>query len=148
MPHTYSRLILHIVFSTKHRFPFIKPKYKKRLYEYIGGTIRNLEGSLIELGGVEDHVHILTGLKPKIAPARFLQSLKPGVTNWARKNVHQGFEWQDGYAAFSVSDYEVEGLRRYIQNQEDHHKKLSFEDEFIVLCEQNGIEIDLRYLWK
>jgi REP element-mobilizing transposase RayT len=148
MPHTYSRLILHIVFSTKHRFPFITDQYKNRLYDYIGGTIRNLDGSLIEIGGVEDHVHILTGVKPTIAPSKFLQSLKPSVTNWAIKNIDQKFGWQDGFGAFSVSDSEIEGLRSYIQNQEAHHRRVSFDDEFVMLCKRNRLTIDQQYLWK
>ena len=148
MPHTYTRLILHIVFSTKHRFPFIRSEYRPRLYDYIGGTVRGIGGSLIEIGGIEDHVHILTGVKPTIAPSRFLQQLKPSVTNWGKKNIHQAFEWQDGYGAFSVSDREIEGLRRYIQNQEEHHEKIGFDEEFIWLCEQNGVDVALKYLWK
>lgn len=148
MPHTYSRLILHIVFSTKNRFPFIKPEYRPKLYDYIGGTIRGIGGSLIELGGVEDHVHILTGVKPTIAPSDFLLALKPNVTNWAKMNIHKGFRWQDGYGVFSVSDFEIDELRRYIRSQEEHHKKVSFDEEFIRLCEEQGLKIERRFLWK
>ena len=104
MPHSYSRILLHIVFATKRRYPFIKEHLEEGLYRYIIGTAKNLGGSVIEIGGVEDHIHILTGLKTTVAPAKFLQSLKPSVTLWAKENVHPGFSWQDGYGAFSVSD--------------------------------------------
>ena len=148
MPHTYTRLLLHIVFSTKHRFPFLKTQYKSSLYDYIGGTIRGIGGSLIEIGGVEDHIHILTGVKPTIAPSEFLLKLKPSVTNWAKRNIHNKFGWQDGYGAFSVADAGIEGLRRFIQNQEEHHRRESFDDEFVRLCEEQGMKIDRRFLWK
>lgn len=148
MPHTYTRLILHIVFSTKHRFPFIKPEYRSSLYDYIGGTIRGIGGSLIELGGVEDHVHILTGVKPTIAPSEFLLKLKPNVTNWAKRNISSKFGWQDGYGAFSVSDAEIEGLRDYIRRQQEHHRKESFDEEFIRLCTEQGMKIERKFLWK
>ena len=103
---------------------------------------------MIEIGGVEDHIHILTGVKPTIAPSEFLLKLKPSVTNWAKRNIHNKFGWQDGYGAFSVADAGIEGLRRFIQNQEEHHRRESFDDEFVRLCEEQGMKIDRRFLWK
>ena len=135
------------MFSTKERFPFIQPTYKEPLYEYIGGTIRGLNAISLEVGGIEDHVHLLTKLRPTLDVSEFLEKLKPSVTNWARSIVHPKFEWQDGYAAFSVSESQVPAVRRYIQNQEEHHKTRSFEDEFKTMLRQANIPYDERFLW-
>ena len=148
MPHTYTNLLVHIVFSTKERYPFIKPEYEMRLYEYIGGAIRGMKGVCLEIGGVEDHIHILSKLKPTLNVSRFLESLKPSVTTWARSIIHPKFEWQDGYGAFSVGESQGPSVRRYIQNQKEHHKKQTFEDEFREMLGNAGIEYDERYLWK
>lgn len=147
MPHTYTNLLFHIVFSTKERYPFIKPEHEERLYEYIGGTIRGMKAICLEIGGVDDHVHILTKLKPTLSISTFLERLKPSVTNWAKPIIHPKFEWQDGYGAFSVGESQVRSVRRYIQNQKEHHKKQSFEGEFKGMLEKAGIEYDERYLW-
>ena len=148
MPHTYTNLLFHIVFSTKDRFPFIKPEFEERLYEYIGGTIRALGGICLEIGGVDDHIHILAKLKPTLHVSKFLEKLKPSVTKWARSAVHPKFEWQDGYGAFSVGESQVPAVRKYIRNQKEHHKKESFEAEFKEMLRQAGIEFDEKYLWR
>lgn len=148
MPHTYTNLLYHIVFSTKERYPFIKPEHEPRLYEYIGGTIRGLGGVLLEIGGVEDHIHIGTKLKPTMNVSGFLEELKPSVTKWARAIIHPKFEWQNGYGAFSFAEPQIEGVRRYIQNQKQHHHGVSFEDEFKEMLGLAGIEFDERYLWR
>lgn len=147
MPRTYTNLLFHIVFATKGRFPFISNEYKARLYEYIGGTIRGLGGICLEVGGVADHVHIMVKLKPNYDVSKFIQDLKPSVTKWARGHIHPKFEWQDGFGAFTIGESQVAGVRRYIQNQEEHHRKMLFEQEFKDMLEQSGIEFDERYLW-
>ncbi len=148
MPHTYTNFLYHIVFSTKDRFPFIKSESKPRFYEYIGGTIRGIGGICLEIGGVEDHIHLLVKLKPTLDVPKFLQELKPNVTNWTRKNLYPKFEWQNGYGGFTVGESQIESVRRYIQNQETHHKKVGFEEEFKDLLRKAGIEFDERFLWK
>ncbi len=148
MPRTYTNLLFHIVFSTKERFPFITNEYRRRLYEYIGGTIRGLGGICIEIGGVADHIHMIVRLRPNYDVSKFLQDLKPSVTRWARDNIHPKFEWQDGFGAFTIGESQVPGVRRYIQNQEEHHRKKLFDEEFKDLLEQAGIEFDERFLWK
>lgn len=94
MPHTYTNFLFHIVFSTKERFPFIKNESKARFYDYIGGTIRGLGGICLEIGGVEDHIHLLVKLKPTLDVPKFLQQLKPNTTKFARENLYPKFEWQ------------------------------------------------------
>jgi putative transposase len=148
MPHTYTNLLYHIVFSTKDRKPFIRNKTKSRLYDYIGGTIRGIGGICLEIGGIEDHIHLLLKLKPTMDVAKFLQDLKPNVTNWARREILPIFEWQNGYGAFTVGESQIESVRRYIQNQEAHHKEIDFETEFKSLLRKAGIEFDEKYLWK
>ena len=148
MPHTYTNLLYHIIFSTKERYPFITAEFKPRLYEYLGGTTRGIGGICLEIGGVEDHVHLLVKLKPNLDISKLLQELKPNVTNWAKREIFPKFEWQNGYGAFTVGESQIEPVRRYIQKQEEHHKKVSFEDEFKDLLRKSGIEFDEKYLWK
>ena len=148
MPHTYTNLLVHIVFATKERFPLIQSEIESRLYEYIGGTIRTLGGVCLEIGGVEDHIHMLVKLKPTMNVSVFLEKLKPAVTKWARATIHPKFEWQVGYGAFSVGESQVPSVRSYIQNQKIHHKRQSFDDEFKDMLSGAGIEYDERYLWK
>lgn len=147
MPRTYTNLLFHIVFSTKNRFPFINAESKERLYEYIGGTIRGLRGICLEIGGVEDHIHMIVRLKPNLDVSEFLQKLKPNVTNWAKEIIHPKFEWQDGFGAFTIGESQIPSVRRYIRNQEEHHRKRTFEAEFKGLLRKAGIEFDEKYLW-
>jgi REP element-mobilizing transposase RayT len=148
MPHTYTNLLFHIVFSTKDWFPFIHPEHEERLYEYIGGTIRGLAGVCLEIGGMADHIHILVKLPPSMGMSKFVERLKPSVTKWARSAMHPKFEWQDGYGGFSVSESRVPAVRRYIQCQKEHHKKQNFRDEFKVMLKSAGIEYEEKFLWK
>jgi hypothetical protein len=111
------------------------------LYEYLGGTIRGLKGISLEIGGVEDHLHILVKLPPTIAVSDFLEKLKANTSKWS-KSVRRGFSWQDGYAAFTVSESQVERVRRYLQNQREHHARSSFRDELISLLEAHGVNHD------
>ena len=121
---TYSKLTYHIVFSTKYRQPSIREPIQERLYEYIGGTIRALKGNLIEIGGVEDHVHILAGLTPVIAVSNAVRDIKANASKWANDipEMKSRFEWQKGYGAFTVSYSQIAGVREYIKNQPEHHK--------------------------
>ena len=141
MAHSYTNLIFHIVFGVKERRPLIDEEFQPRLHEYIGGTIRGLNGTSLEIGGVEDHVHILAKLAPTIAVSDFLEKLKASTSKWA-KSVRGGFGWQEGYSAFTVSESQVERVGRYIQNQRKHHAKASFRDELIGLLEAHGVKYD------
>ena len=141
MAHSYTNLIFHIVYGTRERRPLIDEEFRPRLYEYLGGTIRGLKGISLEIGGVEDHVHILAKLPPTIAVSDFLEKLKANTSKWS-KSVRRGFGWQDGYAAFTVSTSQVERVRRYIQNQREHHASSSFRDELIALLDAHGLKHD------
>ena len=141
MAHSYTNLLYHIVYATKERRPLIDLEFQPRLYEYLGGTIRGLKAISLEIGGIEDHVHILAKVPPTIAISDFLEKLKANSSKWA-KSVRRGFGWQDGYSAFTVSESQVERVRNYIRNQSEHHKKVSFRDELIALLEAHGVEYD------
>jgi len=141
MAHSYTNLLYHIVYATKERRPLIDDEFQPRLYDYIGGAIRGLKSTSLEIGGVEDHVHILAKLPPTIAVADFLEKLKANTSKWA-KSVRRGFGWQEGYSAFTVSESQVNRVRRYIQNQREHHAKVSFRDELIALLEAHGLKYD------
>jgi REP element-mobilizing transposase RayT len=148
MATTFANLLYHIVYSTKNRMPLIRDGLREPLYEYIGGIIRGEGGILLEIGGIPDHVHILAKFKTDIAVAMMLKKIKGKSSKWAndRPGRREYFDWQDGYAAFSVSESLVPTVRKYIRNQEEHHKKVSFKDELIALLKKNRIPYDERYL--
>ena len=131
MSKSYTNLLYHIVFSTRERRPLITPERRPRLYEYIGGIIRNLGGISLATGGIDDHLHVLSKLRPDKALSAVLRDLKSNSSGWMH-NVfpHLGdFSWQNGYGAFTVSTSQVPAVSKYIANQERHHMKLSFQGE-------------------
>ncbi|HMJ07403.1 MAG TPA: IS200/IS605 family transposase [Pyrinomonadaceae bacterium] len=148
MANTYSSLFYHIVFSTKHRKNWIEPKIENRVWAYIGGVARTHRMSAIQVGGIEDHAHVLVMAKPVISPSQIAQHLKGESSKW----VHQEFEnmktfaWQDGYGAFSVSKSKVPDVIDYIKNQREHHATESFEEEYERLMTLHGVEFDAKYL--
>ncbi len=147
---TYTSLTYHIIFSTKYRKPRIDAALRNELYPYIGGIIRGEKGRLIEIGGIADHLHILAGFHPTIAVSEMLQHVKGSSSKWinGEKKTRERFEWQAGYGAFTVSQSQVSTVRNYIQRQEEHHKKLSFQDEFLALLKRHNIEYDPRYVFE
>jgi len=148
MGHSYTNLLYHIVFSTKDRRPLITPDYEVRLYDYIGGTIRELGGISLALNGTEDHLHLLAKLRPDRALSDVLRKLKANASGWMHRVFPrlEDFTWQQGYGAFTVSQSNVQEVRRYITRQKHHHQKISFRDEFIRFLIANEIEFDERYL--
>ena len=149
MPQSFTNLIYHIVFSTKNRQPLITDDVKSRLYDYIGGTIRGTGGISLAINGMDDHVHVLTKLRPDKSVSDVLRDLKANSSGWMHYVFPElkDFSWQNGYGAFTVSASQVEKVREYIANQEEHHKKVgSFRDEFIKMLRANKIEFDEKYL--
>jgi REP element-mobilizing transposase RayT len=149
MAGTYTKLLYHLVFSTKNRVPIISERLQDDLYSYIGGIVRGEGGDLLEIGGMPDHVHLLTKFKPNKSVSEMLNRIKAKSSKWVNeeKPKMRKFGWQDGYAALSVSQSAVKAVKRYIENQESHHLRQSFQDEFIALLEKHGIEYEDRYLW-
>jgi putative transposase len=148
MASTFTNLLFHIVFSTKNRIPAIHEGLRESVYEYMGGIVRGEGGTLLEVGGVPDHVHLLVKSKADIALSSFVGHIKAGSSKWHNgKNAKTNrFEWQAGYGAFSVSESQVSRVRKYIQTQEAHHVRVSFKAELITLLKKHGIEYDERYL--
>ena len=144
-----TRLTYHIVFATKYRKPTITEDVQARLYEYIGGTLRAKKGHLIEIGGVEDHVHILAGLASSLAVSDVIRDIKANSSKWMADELGiKGFEWQKGFGAFTVSYDRVEAIGKYIRNQKEHHETKTFQEEYIDFLERHGIEFQLEYLFE
>ncbi len=146
MPSTYLSLHYHLVFSTKERRPFIEDPWRDELHKYLGGTIKALGGFPDIVGGVADHVHLLIGLKATHTLADVLRELKKSSSLWVHEKIgHERFAWQEGYSAFTVSPTARESLRRYIANQAEHHREISFREELLRMLKDAGIEYDPRY---
>jgi REP element-mobilizing transposase RayT len=146
MGSTFYSLHHHVIFSTKHRRPLIKANWRADLHQYLGGAVRGLGGVAEIVGGVEDHVHLLIGLKTTDAPADFLRELKKSSSVWAADHHEPQFGWQEGYGIFSVSWTHRASLARYIENQEEHHRRVSFLDEFKRLLKRNGVAYERAWL--
>ncbi|RLA57224.1 MAG: transposase [Gammaproteobacteria bacterium] len=147
MASTLTKLLFHFVFSTKERTGLITDELESNLYPYIGGVIRGERGDPIAIGGTKDHLHILAGLPTTISIAEMLRRIKGNSSKWVGDQYRFAFAWQRGYAAFSVSQSLAGKVRRYVQNQKEHHKKVPFQDELILLLDKHGVEYDQRYIW-
>ncbi len=149
MPQSLSNLLTHLVFSTSHRNPKLTPEVREQLFPYFTGTLRNLGCPLIQVGGVEDHVHILFALSRTECLANVVGKVKGSSPVWIKEQWpnQKDFAWQAGYGALSVGQNEVDVVVRYIQNQEEHHRKLSFQEEYRMWMRLAGIEVDERYVW-
>jgi len=142
MPDTYTQLKYHLVFSTKNRMRLITVQVRDSLYNYMGGIIRSNGGTLLVAGGMPDHVHLLAGWGTTISVARMVKLVKGVSSKWMNEQQDAppgGFHWQVGYGAFSVSASKVPEVRAYILNQEEHHRKVSFKNEYMTLLKKHGI---------
>jgi REP element-mobilizing transposase RayT len=150
MAHTFTNLLTHIIFSTKERVPCISADLKPKLHAYMGGIVRELKGKAYSIDGTNDHVHLLVSLPPSISLSDAMRIIKTNSSGWVHNldARHRTFAWQIGYGAFSVSKSNVAAVVRYIQNQEEHHRKISFKEEFVEFLEKHGIEYDERYIWE
>lgn len=140
---------IHIVFSTKHRQPFIHAPVENELHAYLGGICKNLECHPIKIGGYTDHIHILCMLSKKIALMKLLEEVKSHSSKWIKTKGDdlKNFYWQDGYGAFSVNPSEVDRVIDYIANQHEHHGKKTFQDEYRAILKKYDVEYDERYVW-
>jgi putative transposase len=147
---SYVSSYFHCVFSTKDRRPLIGSSLQERLWQFLGGIARRNEMKAIEIGGVADHIHILLSLPPTTSVSKAMQLVKGGSSKWVHQTFPEQwrFGWQVKYGAFSVSVSQLEKTMRYIRAQEEHHKKLSFEQEFLALLKKHRIAYDERYLWQ
>jgi putative transposase len=150
MPQSLSAAYLHLVFSTKNRRPFLRDEViRARLHEYLGGISKSLDCHPVRVGGVEDHVHLLCRFSRTITQAEWVKELKRASNLWLKtqSNDLTDFEWQGGYATFSVSVSNLPGVQAYVENQEAHHRKMTFQDELRRLLQKHGVEWDEKYIW-
>ena len=147
---SYISAYFHCVFSTKERRPFITPSLRERLWPFLGGMARQNEMKAIEIGGTEDHVHCLLSLPATIPIAKALQIIKGGSSKWVHDTFpeHRLFRWQTKYGAFSVSVSQLERIIQYIKGQEQHHRRMTFQEEFVRLLKKHRLEYEERYLWE
>ncbi|MEN8121982.1 MAG: IS200/IS605 family transposase [Bacteroidota bacterium] len=149
MPQSLSKVYVHITFSTKNRQNLIDDNIKDKLFEYLGGICKKLECNPVKVGGYKNHVHILCVLSKKITQIKLLEEVKKSSSQWIKtqSSKYSNFYWQDGYGIFSVNPSEIDIVEKYIENQEEHHKKKSFQDEFRAFLKKYEVEYDERYVW-
>ena len=148
MPSTYTSLHFHLVFSTKERLPLIAEDWRERLHSYLGGIVKGINGVPVAIGGVEDHVHLLIGLRATHRLDYVVRDVKAGSSGWVHDMIRlKTFEWQSGYLGVTVSPSQIERVSRYILNQEKHHRRKSFQEEYLELLKLSAIEYDEQYVW-
>jgi REP element-mobilizing transposase RayT len=149
MSQSLSAVYIHLVFSTKYRYPFLRDSgLRKDLHAYLGGSSKNLDCPPLLVGGVEDHVHLLARFGRTITQAEWVKELKRVSNLWLKEEAGlRQFSWQSGYADFSVSQSNVDRVKTYIANQERHHRKITYQDEVRGLLTKHGMEWDERYVW-
>jgi len=146
MGSTFYSVHHHIIFSTKERRPLVRAEWRGQLHAYMGGTVRGLGAIAERVNGVEDHVHLLIGLKTTQAPADLVRELKKSSSTWVADHHDPSFGWQEGYAIFSVSWTHCASVSRYIERQEIHHRKVNFTEELQRLLKRNGVDYDPKWL--
>jgi putative transposase len=149
MPHTYTCLHYHCVFSTLGRRNLISADLQPRLCAYLGGVVKNIKGFPVKIGGAADHVHALVTLAADVAVAAAVRDVKSNSSRWIHQTfpAMSGFAWQEGYGAFTVSRSNLDAAARYVAAQQEHHRQMTFQQEFIALLKRHGIDYDERYIW-
>jgi len=149
MPGTYSQILLHAVFSTKSRQPWITREVAERLYPFIGGIIRAEKGVLLDIGGVSDHVHMYLRWRPDHSVSDLMRSVKARSSKWIHDTFAplEAFAWQEGYSVFSVSKSQEPAVKAYIANQASHHLRRDFKSELLELLRRHGIEFEEKYVF-
>ncbi len=146
MSHTYAQNVVHVVFSTKGRLKAIDPEFQPKLRAYLAGICKKAGIYLHSAGGTEDHLHLLIQVPAVLSLSKAVATIKSNSSRWANEEGHK-LAWQLGYGAFSVSASVIPVVDRYIQNQEEHHKKRSFDEEFVALLKKHEVEFDPKYVF-
>jgi putative transposase len=149
MPQSLVKNLVHLIYSTKHRNLWIPAEIQPRLYAYQAGIFEQWDSPALVIGGVEDHVHALFSLSKNYALKKIVEEVKKGSSKWTKSNLptNPDFHWQNGYAAFSVSQSNVDEVRLYIENQAEHHRRMTFQEELRAFFARHGVEYDERYVW-
>ncbi len=139
--------MLHLIFSTQGRRPLIKKEFRDDLFAYLGGIIRELDGTALIVNGTKDHVHMLVRIWPAQSSAQIARVVKTNSSRWVHEKSSRGFGWQTGYGVFSVSESNIAAVTKYIAEQKAHHQKHSFQEEFVAFLKKNNVTYDERYIW-
>lgn len=148
--HTCTCLLVHVVFATKDRKPYITADLAARLFSYLGGIARQVDATAIRVNGPADHVHLLLSIPATTCLADLVRTLKANSSRWVHEEFpsRQNFAWQSGYAAFTVSNSQAPKVKRYIESQLEHHRKTDFRDEFAIFLAKHEIEYDAEEFWR
>lgn len=149
MAQSLSKVILHIIFSTKNREPWIDFEVRPRMHAYLATICRDLGADFVRVGGAADHVHILSTLPRTVSQAELIERIKKTSSKWikALEIRYHGFFWQRGYGAFSVSPSQLDSVLEYVKQQEEHHRKRTFQEEYREFLRKHNVEFDERYVW-
>jgi putative transposase len=142
MAHTHSNILVHAIFSTKERKPLLDQDLRPSMHAYLGGIVREIGGVAIRVNGTADHVHLLIRVPPIVAIADMIRDVKASSSKWAGR-----FNWQTGYGAFSVSESAAASVVRYIEQQEAHHHKMTFQEEYLAFLKRHKVDYDPRHIW-
>jgi REP-associated tyrosine transposase len=150
MAQTIVSLMVHVIFSTKNREPFITPSVEPELFAYIGGIRKNQSSRLLGAGGIANHVHLLISQSKNVSLSSLMKDLKKDSSSWIKTKGREfhNFHWQDGYGAFSIGHSPITELKKYINQQKEHHRKRTFQEELMAFFDEYEMEYDVRYLWK
>jgi len=150
MAHTFTSLLTHVVFSTSERRPFLSEAVRPDTHAYMGGILKHLRAVPIAIGGTLDHVHVLMRLPADLSVADCLRVTKTNSSRWIKERWPECrlFSWQGGYGAFTVSESNRGAVIQYVQEQEQHHQRISFQEEFLALLKKHAVEFDERYVWR
>jgi REP element-mobilizing transposase RayT len=150
MPHTYTDVLIHFIFSTKDRAPLLATEIREKVISYLGGIVRELKGSPMSINAVADHVHALIRMPSDVSPAEMMRVVRTNSSRWVHEQWPQqeSFAWQTGYGAFSVSESNLDQVREYIARQEEHHKRMTFQEEFIAFLKRHNVHYDPKYAWE
>ena len=149
MPQSLSSILIHIIFSTKMRQKWIQPEVIKDLHSYMAGIMQSYDSYTHEIGGIDDHVHLLISLPRTLALCKLIEEVKKGSSKWVKTKgkFYEDFAWQKGYGAFSIGQSNYDALRKYIQNQQEHHREISFQDEYRNFLKKYRVDFDEKYVW-
>jgi putative transposase len=147
VPQSLSKVLVHLVFSTKHRTRSLTSELRAELYPYLGSILRDQGCVPVQIGGVEDHIHLLLGMSRTMTLAHIVEKVKIPATKWLKSKGLLDFSWQNGYGVFSVGHREMDQVVNYIRSQEEHHKHVSFQEEFRALLTEAGVQFDEKYVW-
>ncbi len=150
MGNTYTQIHVHFIFAVKFRKSMIQPEWRERLYQYIIAIVKNNGHKMLIINGMPDHVHLLIGLRPEQSISNLIKDVKCNSSKWINEQnfTREKFAWQEGYGAFTYSKSQLPGLILYIKNQEEHHRKITFQEEFLKILEEQKVEFDPKYLFK